>query len=120
MVVKSRTQAEVDNRSLNAVFAALADPTRRAIVRRLAEGDASVTELAQPFTMSFQAVSKHLQVLENAGLIRRSRKAQQRPCSLRPEGLATASGWLGDYRQLWKSSFDRLDEHLTHQKGSPQ
>ena len=120
MVEEKASTAVIENRKLNAVFSALSDPTRRAIVRRLAEGDASVSELAQPFAMSFQAVSKHVQVLEQAGLVRRSRKAQQRPCSLRPEALATANGWLGDYRQLWESSFDRLDEQLTNQKGSSQ
>jgi DNA-binding transcriptional ArsR family regulator len=105
---------------LSAVFGALADPTRRAIVRRLASGEATVGELAQPFAMSFQAVSKHLRVLEHAGLIKQGRRAQQRPCRLRPETLASATGWLGDFRQLWESSFDRLDDHLTKKKGSPQ
>lgn len=120
MVEKQTSRVEVDDRKLNAVFSALADPTRRAIVRRLASGEATVGELAQPFTVSFQAVSKHLQVLEQAGLVDRSRRAQQRPCRLRPEALAYASGWLGDYRSLWETSFDRLDEHLTNQKGSPK
>jgi DNA-binding transcriptional ArsR family regulator len=110
----------IDERKLDAVFSALADPTRRAIVGRLATGEASVGELAEPFRMSFQAVSKHVQVLEHAGLIERSRRAQQRPCHLRPDALEYASGWLGDYRQLWESAFDRLDEHLTKQKGSPK
>ena len=108
----------VEDRKLNAVFSALSDPTRRAILDRLASGEATVGELAQPFSMSFQAVSKHLQVLERAGLVDRSRRAQHRPCRLRPEALAYASGWLGDYRQLWEASFDRLDDHLTNQKGS--
>jgi DNA-binding transcriptional ArsR family regulator len=120
MVEKEMSGVEVEDRKLNAVFSALADPTRRAIVNRLASGEATVGELAQPFTMSFQAVSKHLQVLEQAGLVARSRRAQQRPCRLRPEALAYVSGWLGDYRQLWATSFDRLDEHLTNQEGSPQ
>ena len=120
MVEKKMSGVGVEDRNLNAVFSALADPTRRAIVNRLASGEATVGELAQPFTMSFQAVSKHLQVLEHAGLVDRSRRAQQRPCRLRPEALAYASGWLGDYRQLWEVSFDRLDEHLTNQEGSPQ
>src|ERR1700734_4202192 len=109
---------EVDDRNLNAVFSALADPTRRAIVHRLATGEGSVGELAGPFQLSFQAVSKHVHVLEHAGLIERSRRAQQRPCRLRPDALRDASGWLGDYRQLWESSFDRLDEHLTKKKGT--
>ena len=120
MVENKRSGLGVEDRKLNAVFSALSDPTRRAIVNRLASGEATVGELAQPFTMSFQAVSKHLQVLEHAGLVDRSRRAQQRPCRLRPEALAYASGWLGDYRQLWEVSFDRLDEHLTNQEGSPQ
>lgn len=120
MVEKQTSGVDIDDRKLNAVFSALADPTRRAIVRRLASGEATVGELAQPFTMSFQAVSKHLHVLEQAGLVNRSRRAQQRPCRLRPEALAYASGWLGDYRSLWETSFDRLDGHLTNQKGSPK
>jgi DNA-binding transcriptional ArsR family regulator len=120
MVEKGTSGAEVEDQELNAVFSALADPTRRAIVRRLASGEATVSELARPFTMSFQAVSKHLQVLEQAGLVGRSRRAQQRPCRLRPEALAYASGWLGDYRKFWETSFDRLDEHFTNQRGSPQ
>jgi DNA-binding transcriptional ArsR family regulator len=120
MVEHKTSAAGVGDQSLNAVFSALADPTRRAIVARLASGEATVGELARPFTMSFQAVSKHLQVLEQAGLVDRSRKAQQRPCRLRPEALARASGWLGDYRQLWEASFDRLDQHLTNQKGPSQ
>jgi DNA-binding transcriptional ArsR family regulator len=120
MVEHDSSAVGVEDRNLNAVFSALADPTRRAIVARLASGEATVGELARPFTMSFQAVSKHLQVLEQAGLVDRSRKAQQRPCRLRPEALAHASGWLGDHRQLWEASFDRLDEHLTNQKGPSQ
>jgi DNA-binding transcriptional ArsR family regulator len=110
----------MEDRKLSAVFSALADPTRRAIVHRLASGEATVGELARPFAMSFQAVSKHLHVLEQAGLVHRSRRAQQRPCRLQPEALAYASGWLGDYRKLWTTSFDRLDEHLTNQEGSTQ
>jgi DNA-binding transcriptional ArsR family regulator len=120
MVEEVTSGVEVEDRRLNAVFSALSDPTRRAIVHRLAAGEATVGELAQPFTMSFQAVSKHLRVLEQAGLVDRSRRAQQRPCRLRPEALAYASGWLGDYRQLWTTSFDRLEEHLTNQEGIPQ
>ncbi len=124
MVEEEVAGVAVDERRLNAVFAALADPTRRAIVDRLSSGEATVGELAQPFAMSFQAVSKHLGVLERAGLVDRSRRAQQRPCRLRPEALAYASGWLGDYRELWATSFDRLEQHLTiqepGQKGPPQ
>jgi DNA-binding transcriptional ArsR family regulator len=120
MVEQGISGVEVEDRRLNAVFSALADPTRRAIVNRLASGEATVGELAQPFAMSFQAVSKHLRVLEQAGLVDRSRRAQHRPCRLRAEALAYASGWLGDYRRLWTTSFDRLDEHLTNQEGSAQ
>jgi DNA-binding transcriptional ArsR family regulator len=120
MVEYDKSAIGAEDRKLNAIFSALADPTRRAIVDRLASGEATVGELARPFAMSFQAVSKHLQVLEHAGLVDRGRRAQQRPCRLRPETLADASGWLGDYRQLWESSFDRLDEHLTNRKGPSQ
>jgi DNA-binding transcriptional ArsR family regulator len=116
----AKRSAMVDESKLNVVFSALADPTRRAIVRRLATGEASVGELAEPFAMSFQAVSKHVHVLEHAGLVERRRRAQQRPCRLRPEALAYASGWLGDYRELWEASFDRLDDHLKEKKGSPK
>src|SRR5215211_6449159 len=96
--------------SLNSTFAALADPTRRAILERLASGEASVTELAEPFEISLPAVSKHLKVLERAGLIARSRKAQWRPCQLDPEPLRAVADWLQAYQQLWEDSFDRLDE----------
>jgi DNA-binding transcriptional ArsR family regulator len=97
---------------LNATFAALADPTRRAILARLASGEASVTELAKPFAMSQPAISKHLKVLERAGLISRSRDAQRRPCRLRGKPLADASEWLEAYRQFWEQSFQRLDTLL--------
>ena len=97
---------------LSTTFAALADPTRRAILARLAEGEATVTDLAQPFPITVQAVSKHLQVLERAGLISRSRTAQWRPCRLRAEPLGRVSEYVSDYRRFWKHSFDRLDEHL--------
>ncbi|MGH7152818.1 MAG: ArsR/SmtB family transcription factor [Acetobacteraceae bacterium] len=97
---------------LNATFAALADPTRRAILTRLASGDASVTELAGPFDISMPAISKHLKVLERAGLITRGREAQWRPCRLRAEPLKSAAEWLGHYRALWEQSFDRLDDYL--------
>jgi DNA-binding transcriptional ArsR family regulator len=103
---------------LSTTFAALADPTRRAILARLAKGEASVTELATPFEMSLPAVSKHLKVLEKAGLIVRGRSAQWRPCRLEAGPLAAVADWVGDYRQFWESSFDRLDEHLREiQKG---
>ncbi len=98
--------------SLSLTFAALADPTRRAILARLASGEASVTELAEPFAMSLPAVSKHLKVLERAGLIARSRTAQWRPCRLEARPLQDAAGWLEHYRRFWEDSFDRLDEYL--------
>src|SRR3979411_208395 len=97
---------------LDTTFAALADPTRRAILARLATGEASVTDLAQPFAMSQPAISKHLKVLERAGLIWRSRDAQRRPCRLQPERLKTIAEWVGSYRQFWEASFDRLDDYL--------
>jgi DNA-binding transcriptional ArsR family regulator len=98
--------------TLDSTFAALADPTRRAILARLAAGDASVTELAEPFTMSLPAVSKHLKVLERAGLIARSREAQWRPCRLEAGPLKDASDWLERYRQFWEASLDRLESYL--------
>jgi len=97
---------------LSNTFAALADPTRRAILARLALGKTSVTELAEPFDMSLPAVSKHLKVLERAGLIARSRTAQWRPCLLEASPLKAAADWLEDYRRFWEQSFDRLDEYL--------
>jgi DNA-binding transcriptional ArsR family regulator len=97
---------------LSSTFSALADPTRRAILARLADGDATVNELAELFPMTFQAVSKHLKVLETAGLITRGRVAQQRPARLRGRPLEDAAAWLERYRQFWESSFDRLDAHL--------
>ncbi len=97
---------------LSQVFAALADPTRRAILERLAEGEATVNQLAEPFAMSLQAVSKHLKVLEAAGLIRRGKDAQYRPARLDGAALKTAATWLDDYRVFWEGSFDRLDAHL--------
>ncbi|HEX4593839.1 MAG TPA: metalloregulator ArsR/SmtB family transcription factor [Bryobacteraceae bacterium] len=101
---------------LDATFAALADPTRRAILARLASGEASVLELAKPFAMSQPAISKHLQVLERAGLISRGRDAQRRPCRLQAKPLAEANGWLEGYRGFWESSFDRLDVLLDQMK----
>jgi DNA-binding transcriptional ArsR family regulator len=97
---------------LDATFAALADPTRRAILARLASGEASVTELARPFEMSLPAVSKHLKVLERAGLIARGRAAQWRPCRLEAAPLKDASDWLEEYRRFWEQSLDRLDDYL--------
>lgn len=101
---------------LTTTFAALADPTRRAILARLALGDATVNELAEPFAMTQPAVSKHLKVLERAGLISRDRDAQRRPSRLEPRRLAEASAWLDEYRQFWEASFHRLDTLLEEMK----
>ena len=97
---------------LSLTFAALADPTRRAILARLSQGEANVNELAEPFEMSLQAVSKHLKVLERAGLISRGRDAQYRPCRLEAEPLDGAIDWIARHRQLWKERFDQLEQHL--------
>src|SRR5271168_4000848 len=97
---------------LSTTFFALADPTRRAILAKLSSGEASVTELAEPFEMSLPAVSKHLKVLERAGLIARSREAQWRPCRLAAGPLKDAADWLEHYRRFWDESFDRLEEYL--------
>jgi DNA-binding transcriptional ArsR family regulator len=97
---------------LSVVFGALADPTRRAILARLAEGEATVNQLAEPFDMTLPAISKHLKVLERAGLISRGREAQWRPCKLEAGSLRDAADWVDRYRQFWESSFDRLDAHL--------
>jgi DNA-binding transcriptional ArsR family regulator len=102
----------VDTEGLSVTFAALADPTRRAILARLASGEASVSELAAPFEMSLPAVSKHLKVLERAGLITRGRAAQWRPCRLEAAPLKDASDWLEEYRRFWEESFDRLEDYL--------
>ncbi len=101
---------------LDATFAALADPTRRAILARLASGEASVLELAEPFEMSQPAISKHLKVLERAGLISRGRDAQRRPCRIEAEPLAEATSWLEDYRKFWEGRFQRLDVLLDELK----
>lgn len=98
--------------ALTTTFAALADPTRRAILERLAEGEATVSELAAPFPITGQAISKHLRVLEHAGLIERTRNGQRRPSHLRAARLADADAWLQRYRAFWGASFDRLDERL--------
>src|SRR5512139_1569652 len=95
---------------LSSTFAALADPTRRAIIARLAGGEASVTELAAPFEMTMPAISKHLKVLERAGLITRGRAAQRRPCRLKAERLKDVDEWVERYRRFWEESFDRLDD----------
>jgi DNA-binding transcriptional ArsR family regulator len=102
---------EADER-LDATFAALADPTRRAILRRLTMGEATVTEIAAPFEMTLPAVSKHLKVLERAGLIARGREAQWRPCKLEAEPLKEVADWVGEYRKFWEERFDRLNEYL--------
>jgi DNA-binding transcriptional ArsR family regulator len=113
---------------LSATFQALADPTRRAILARLALGETSVSELASPFKMSMPAVSKHLKVLEHAGLITRSRDAQMRPCKIEAQALKQADDWLEEYRQLWEQRLDRLEDYLkafqiqakTAQEGEPK
>jgi len=105
---------------LSTTFAALADPTRRAILERLADGEATVNELAKPFPISVQAVSKHLRVLEHAGLIVRGRTAQLRPSRLRGEPLHEAAEWLGTYRRFWEGSFDRLDQRLRASKNGSE
>ena len=102
---------------LDATFAALADPTRRAIIARLASGEASVAELAEPFAMSQPAISKHLRVLERAGLVSRRRAAQRRPRRLEPRPLAEATAWLENYRRFWTGNFQRLDAVLDAMKG---
>ena len=107
---------QLSSQQLDATFAALADPTRRAILARLAAGEASVNELAAPFEMSQPAISKHLRVLERAGLISRTRDAQRRPCRLEARPLAEADEWLERYREFWEASFDRLDSLLTEMK----
>ena len=105
-------QQNISAERLDATFSALADPTRRAILARLALGETSVSELASPFEMSMPAISKHLKVLERAGLIERGREAQWRPCRLAAAPLKDASNWLDHYRRFWEESFDRLEEYL--------
>jgi DNA-binding transcriptional ArsR family regulator len=97
---------------LSRTFAALADPTRRAILSQLTGGEATVNQLAEPFAMTQQAISKHLKILERAGLISRTRTAQRRPCQLETEHLDAAAEWIGRHRRLWEERYDRLDEHL--------
>lgn len=108
--------AHVSHDHLSTIFAALADPTRRAILARLSTSNASVKELAEPFNMTLPAISKHLKVLERAGLISRGRDAQRRPCSIEARPLAEATAWLEDYRQLWEGNFQRLDSLLDEMK----
>jgi DNA-binding transcriptional ArsR family regulator len=104
---------------LSTTFAALADPTRRAILARLASGEASVTELAEPFAMSLPAVSKHLKMLERAGLIARGREAQWRPCRLEAGPMEGIADWVEPYRRFWEASFDRLDDYLQALQSPP-
>lgn len=106
--------------SLSTTFAALADPTRRAILARLAQGAAGVTELAEPFDMSLPAISKHIKVLERAGLIARGREAQWRPCRLETARLQEVSGWLDGYRAFWDQRLERLDEYLIQLQARPE
>ena len=105
---------------LDLTFAALADPTRRAILARLTHGQASVTELSAPFAMSQPAISKHLKVLERAGLVTRGRDAQRRPCRLEAEALRDATEWLDGYRRFWAESFERLDNLLADMQRDPR
>jgi DNA-binding transcriptional ArsR family regulator len=106
--------------SLSATFSALADPTRRAILSRLARGETSVTELAEPFEMSLPAISKHLKVLEKAGLIVRGREAQWRPCRIEAKALRPVDDWLEDYRRLWEERLDRFEDYLRELQAKPQ
>ena len=105
---------------LSTTFAALADPTRRAILARLARGEATVTELAEPFALSLPAVSKHLKVLQHAGLVTQGRRAQWRPCRLAVEPLQDVAAWMEEYRRFWDESFDRLDVYLNELQGQGQ
>jgi DNA-binding transcriptional ArsR family regulator len=102
-----------DEDRLSAIFAALANSTRRAILARLAEGEANVNELAAPFDMTLPAISKHIKVLEGAGLVARSHRAQYRPCTLEPARLQEISSWAEQYRHVWETRFDRMDEYVT-------
>ena len=106
--------------ALTATFSALADPTRRAILQRLSEGEATVNEIAKPFAISLPAISRHLKVLEQAGLISRGRDAQWRPCKLETAPLEEVDGWVSRYRRMWREDFDRMDAYLAQiQKGAP-
>ncbi len=105
--------ATVAGDDLSLTFAALADPTRRAILTRLAAGEATVGQLAEPFSLTQQAISKHIKVLERAGLVSRSRDAQSRPCRLEPVRFGTAAEWIDRHRTMWEDRYDRLDEHLS-------
>jgi DNA-binding transcriptional ArsR family regulator len=106
--------------TLSTTLFAIADPTRRGLLARLAQGDATVNELAKPYDMSVAAISKHLKVLENAGLISRSREAQWRPCHLEAKPLEAAAAWIGDYRRFWERNLDSLGEYLNTIQGGPR
>lgn len=108
------TSAALDDDRLDETFAALANSTRRAILARLAEGEASVNELAAPFDMTLPAISKHIKVLEQAGLITRGRRAQFRPCTIDATPLAEVAGWADQYRHIWDERFDRMDDYVRH------
>jgi DNA-binding transcriptional ArsR family regulator len=116
-VVQTVAQAEDD---LSFTFAALADPTRRAILTRLSAGEATVNELAEPFALTQQAISKHVKVLERAGLISRSRSAQARPCRIEPARFEDAADWIDRHRQMWADRYDRLDRHLAELQAGSQ
>ncbi|MDH3293042.1 MAG: metalloregulator ArsR/SmtB family transcription factor [Acidimicrobiia bacterium] len=103
---------------LDGIFAALANSTRRAMLARLAQGEATVNELAEPFDISLPAISKHIKVLEEVGLIRQGRQAQYRPCRLQPDSLAAVAGWTEQYRHIWETSFDRMDTYLSELTGT--
>lgn len=118
MVMTPTATADLSESELNRAFGALSDPTRRAILARLAEGDAGVLDVAAPFPMSQPAVTKHLNVLEEAGLISRHRRARQRLCRLEPVRLKQLSEWVGSYREFWEESFERLDELLDELQGT--
>ena len=111
---------EIEEDELSRTFAALADPTRRQILARLARGEATVNELAQPFSISLQAISKHLKVLERAGLITRGREAQWRPSRLEVAPLEEATDWIERYREIWRDSFDRLDQEIQRLKAEQE
>lgn len=111
------TPAAAHDDDLTVTFAALADPTRRAILARLTAGDATVNELAEPFAMTQQAVSRHVKVLERAGLVSRARTAQSRPCRLEPARLDTAADWIARHRRMWDERYDRMDRHLERLRG---
>lgn len=113
MLVNQTVKYNLSNDPLSVVFSALADPTRRLILSRLSEGDVTVMELAEPFDMSLPAISKHLKILEKAGLISRTKNAQWRPCHLEASALMSASSWIRDYEKLWTHNLDNLDSYLT-------